>query len=132
MDRQDYIEIILDHYEHPRNKGRMEDADIQLGGGNPGCGDLITVYVKVGEDDRIERVTFEGEGCTISQAGVDRPGGVRTVMRVLYLVFNEGYSGDVDLAAEAIRLTRQLAGRRSQGHRPRRRGNRHRTSCACA
>ena len=33
-----------------------------------------------------------------------------TVLRVLYLVFNEGYSGDVDLAAEAIRLTRQLAG----------------------
>jgi predicted RNA polymerase sigma factor len=46
---------------------------------------------------------------TVSRAGVDRPGDVRTVMRVLYLVFNEGYSGDVDLAAEAIRLTRQLA-----------------------
>ncbi len=44
----------------------------------------------------------------VSRAGVDRPGDVRTVMRVLYLVFNEGYSGDVDLAAEAIRLTRQL------------------------
>ena len=69
MDRQDYIEIILDHYEHPRNKGRMEDADIQLGGGNPGCGDLITMYLKVGEGDRIERASFEGEGCTISQAG---------------------------------------------------------------
>ncbi|HEY4611121.1 MAG TPA: DUF6596 domain-containing protein, partial [Ilumatobacteraceae bacterium] len=46
---------------------------------------------------------------TVSRAGVDRPGDLRTVMRVLYLVFNEGYSGDVDLAAEAIRLTRQLA-----------------------
>ena len=45
----------------------------------------------------------------VSQAGVDRPGDPGTVMRVLYLVFNEGYSGDVDLAAEAIRLTRQLA-----------------------
>ncbi|MFD7394388.1 RNA polymerase sigma factor [Streptomyces virginiae] len=41
----------------------------------------------------------------------DRPGDVSTVLRVLYLVFNEGYSGDVDLAAEAIRLTRQLAAR---------------------
>ncbi|MFE7312328.1 RNA polymerase sigma factor [Streptomyces sp. NPDC057555] len=39
----------------------------------------------------------------------DRPGEVATVLRVLYLVFNEGYSGAVDLAAEAIRLTRQLA-----------------------
>ncbi|MBF6061445.1 RNA polymerase subunit sigma-24 [Nocardia terpenica] len=44
-------------------------------------------------------------------AGVrlDRPGDLATVLRVLYLVFNEGYGGDVDLAAEAIRLTRQLA-----------------------
>src|SRR3954449_13188405 len=46
---------------------------------------------------------------TITHAGLDRPGDLRTVMRVLYLVFYEGYSGDVDLAAEAIRLTRQLA-----------------------
>jgi predicted RNA polymerase sigma factor len=46
---------------------------------------------------------------TVSQVGIDRPGDVRTVMRVLYLVFNEGYSGEVDLAAEASRLTRRLA-----------------------
>jgi RNA polymerase sigma factor (sigma-70 family) len=46
---------------------------------------------------------------TVARSGLDRPGDVRTVMRVLYLIFNEGYSGDVDLAAEAIRLTRQLA-----------------------
>ncbi|EWM15406.1 RNA polymerase sigma-70 factor, ECF subfamily [Kutzneria sp. 744] len=39
---------------------------------------------------------------------LDRPGDLGTVLRVLYLVFNEGYSGDIDLAAEAIRLTRQL------------------------
>ncbi len=44
----------------------------------------------------------------VGRAGIDRPGDVRTVMRVLYLVFNEGYTGDVDLAAEAIRLTREL------------------------
>ncbi|MEU1999783.1 RNA polymerase sigma factor [Rhodococcus sp. NPDC019627] len=46
---------------------------------------------------------------TISKVRFDQPGDVATVLRVLYLVFNEGYSGDVDLAAEAIRLTRQLA-----------------------
>jgi predicted RNA polymerase sigma factor len=46
---------------------------------------------------------------TVNRAGVARPGDVRTVMRALYLVFNEGYSGDIDLAAEAIRLTRQLS-----------------------
>ncbi|HYY10139.1 MAG TPA: DUF6596 domain-containing protein [Kineosporiaceae bacterium] len=41
---------------------------------------------------------------------LDRRGDLATVLRVLYLVFNEGYGGDVDLAAEAIRLTRRLAG----------------------
>nr|WP_225443490.1 DUF6596 domain-containing protein [Lolliginicoccus lacisalsi] len=46
---------------------------------------------------------------TIAGARLDQPGDVATVLRVLYLVFNEGYSGDVDLAAEAIRLARQLA-----------------------
>ncbi|MFH9074916.1 RNA polymerase sigma factor [Streptomyces alboflavus] len=46
---------------------------------------------------------------TVSGVRLDRSGDVATVLRVLYLVFNEGYSGDIDLAAEAIRLTRQLA-----------------------
>jgi RNA polymerase sigma factor (sigma-70 family) len=46
---------------------------------------------------------------TVAESGLARPGDLRTVMRVLYLVFNEGYSGHIDLAAEAIRLTRQLA-----------------------
>jgi RNA polymerase sigma factor (sigma-70 family) len=46
---------------------------------------------------------------TVSGVRLDQPGDVATVLRVLYLVFNEGYSGEVDLAAEAIRLTRQLA-----------------------
>ncbi|MCX0269132.1 RNA polymerase subunit sigma-24 [Nocardia zapadnayensis] len=46
---------------------------------------------------------------TVSEVRLDRPGDLRTVLRVLYLVFNEGYSGDIDLAAEAIRLARQLA-----------------------
>ena len=69
MDRQAYIEHILDHFQHPRHKHRMEDADVQLGGGNPGCGDLITVYLKFGPDERVAEMSFEGEGCTISQAG---------------------------------------------------------------
>jgi predicted RNA polymerase sigma factor len=46
---------------------------------------------------------------TVSGVRFNQPGDVATVMRVLYLVFNEGYSGDIDLVAEAIRLTRQLA-----------------------
>ncbi|MEU5842920.1 DUF6596 domain-containing protein [Rhodococcus sp. NPDC047139] len=46
---------------------------------------------------------------TVADVRLDRPGDVATVLRVLYLVFNEGYSGDVDLATESIRLTRRLA-----------------------
>lgn len=44
----------------------------------------------------------------IAELRLDQPGDLGTVLRVLYLVFNEGYGGNVDLAAEAIRLTRQL------------------------
>lgn len=45
---------------------------------------------------------------TVAEVRLDQPGKLSTVLRVLYLVFNEGYSGDIDLAAEAIRLARQL------------------------
>ena len=53
---------------------------------------------------------------TVSDVRFDQPGDVATVLRVLYLVYNEGYSGDVDLAVEAIRLTRQLAAAIDAGH----------------
>jgi RNA polymerase sigma factor (sigma-70 family) len=46
---------------------------------------------------------------TVSGVRFDQPGDIATVLRVLYLIFNEGYSGDVDLTGEAIRLARQLA-----------------------
>ncbi len=46
---------------------------------------------------------------TVAGQGVGAPGDLSRVLKVLYLIFNEGYSGDVDLAAEAIRLTRMLA-----------------------
>jgi len=45
---------------------------------------------------------------TVATAGVGAPGSLRDVLTVLYLVFNEGYTGEVDLAAEAIRVTRML------------------------
>ncbi len=68
MDRQEYIETLLDHYEHPRNRRAIEGAQIDYTGGNPGCGDIIRMYATVGDGDRITDVAFEGEGCTISQA----------------------------------------------------------------
>jgi len=68
VDRQSQIEFILDHYENPRNHGKFEGADVVSDGGNPGCGDVVTIYLKVGEQGEVEKVQFEGQGCTISQA----------------------------------------------------------------
>ena len=69
MDRETRIAYLVDHYNRPRNKGALPDADARIPGGNPGCGDLVTMYVKADPaGDRIEKVMFEGAGCTISQA----------------------------------------------------------------
>jgi nitrogen fixation NifU-like protein len=68
MDRQFYIENLLDHYENPRNRYKMEDATVSITGGNPGCGDIVTIYLKVDTHERVIAASFEGEGCTISQA----------------------------------------------------------------
>ncbi len=63
------IQILLDHYERPRHRGALEDADVEMPGGNPGCGDVVTVYLKGADDhEHIEGVSYEGEGCTISMA----------------------------------------------------------------
>ncbi len=69
MDRQLQIQIFLDHYQKPRHRGALEDADVQMPGGNPGCGDVVTIYLKGAEDhEHVEAVSYEGEGCTISMA----------------------------------------------------------------
>jgi nitrogen fixation protein NifU and related proteins len=69
MDRQEQIEILLDHYQNPRHRHAIADADVTMPGGNPGCGDIITVYLHPNEDGQtIGDVSWEGEGCTISMA----------------------------------------------------------------
>jgi nitrogen fixation NifU-like protein len=68
MDKQEQIEFILDHYENPRRKGALPDAEAVVEGGNPGCGDIVTIYLKVDPKTGKADVTFEGTGCTISQA----------------------------------------------------------------
>ena len=68
MDRQAQIDFILDHYENPRHYGPMADATVVQKGGNPGCGDVVTFYLKIGGEDRVKAISFEGDGCTISLA----------------------------------------------------------------
>ena len=66
LTRQEQMEFILDYYENPRHKGPLADAEAVVEGGNPGCGDIVRVYLKV--DNGHVVASFEGEGCTISQA----------------------------------------------------------------
>ena len=68
MDREELMQFILDHYENPRNYGPSEDSHVVQKGGNPGCGDIITVYLKFDDKGKVSDISFEGEGCIISQA----------------------------------------------------------------
>ncbi|MFP4626753.1 MAG: iron-sulfur cluster assembly scaffold protein [Natronomonas sp.] len=64
-----YRQQILDHYKNPRNYGELEDADVEHVGENPMCGDTIKLFLELADDDEtIERATFVGDGCAISQA----------------------------------------------------------------
>jgi nitrogen fixation NifU-like protein len=71
LDRQAAIENLLELYENPEHRGPLEGADVSVQGGNPGCGDMITIHLKVGTGDTAEQIMFEGEGCTISQAAAE-------------------------------------------------------------
>ena len=66
--RELYQEVILDHSRHPRHHGVLEGASHKAEGYNPLCGDRVTVYLKLGDDNRVSDIKFEGKGCAISQA----------------------------------------------------------------
>lgn len=57
-----YSEKVLDHFKNPRNVGELEDADGEGTVGNPVCGDMMTMYIKV-EDEKIEDIKFKTFGC---------------------------------------------------------------------
>ena len=63
-----YQAQILDHYKHPRNKGRLEPAELHAMESNPLCGDTVALYLRLDGADRISEVRFDGEGWAISQA----------------------------------------------------------------
>lgn len=59
-----YSEKVMEHFKHPRNVGRIEDADAKAVEGSPACGDMVAVYLKVdGASQRITDVKFESYGC---------------------------------------------------------------------
>ena len=62
-----YQEVILDHHKRPRNFHPLGEANRTANGYNPLCGDQLTVYVQV-EDEEIRNISFQGSGCAISKA----------------------------------------------------------------
>ncbi|MBB1159429.1 MULTISPECIES: Fe-S cluster assembly sulfur transfer protein SufU [Amycolatopsis] len=62
-----YQEIILDHYKNPHGRGLRDPFDAESFQVNPTCGDEITLRVKV-SDGKVEDVSYDGQGCSISQA----------------------------------------------------------------
>lgn len=72
--RQAQIELLLEHFNHPCCRWKMDRPDVAMPGGNPGCGDVVTIYARFEEGPgepgkrRLDEVSFVGSGCTISQA----------------------------------------------------------------
>jgi nitrogen fixation protein NifU and related proteins len=62
-----YSEIVMDHFNNPRNTGVIEDADGVGEVGNPQCGDMMTFYIKV-KDDTLVDVKFQTFGCVAAIA----------------------------------------------------------------
>lgn len=63
-----YQEVILDHYKRPHHKGLVA-GDVQVHHINPSCGDEITLSLKL-DGDKVSNITWDGMGCSISQASV--------------------------------------------------------------
>ena len=63
-----YQEVILDHYKRPHHKG-IKPGDVQVHHINPSCGDEITLSLKL-DGDKVSNITWDGMGCSISQASV--------------------------------------------------------------
>jgi NifU-like protein involved in Fe-S cluster formation len=59
-----YSEIVMEHFRHPRNVGRIDEPDAKAIEGSPACGDMVAIYLKVDEKShRITDVKFESYGC---------------------------------------------------------------------
>ena len=66
--KQLYQDIILEHGKSPRNLGKCEGYSHEAKGYNPLCGDKVHIYLKSDNKKKVERLTFEGDGCAISLA----------------------------------------------------------------
>jgi nitrogen fixation protein NifU and related proteins len=65
--RKQQIAVLVEHYQNPRHQGVLADADVAMPGGSPECGGSVVIYLKAGEEGRIQRLSFTGQGDIISQ-----------------------------------------------------------------
>ncbi|GAA0405672.1 SUF system NifU family Fe-S cluster assembly protein [Microbispora corallina] len=63
-----YQELILEHYKHPQGRGLREPYDAEVHHVNPTCGDEVTMRVKLADGGKVLDVSYDGQGCSISQA----------------------------------------------------------------
>lgn len=63
-----YNPKVLDLFRNPKNLGKMEDATVTSVAGNPSCGDMVTFYLKINEQEIIEKASFESYGCAANIA----------------------------------------------------------------
>lgn len=59
----DYSDKVIDHYTHPRNTGVIKNPDGEGTVGNPVCGDIMTIYITVDDNEKITDVKFSTFGC---------------------------------------------------------------------
>ncbi len=63
-----YNPKVMDLFRNPKNLGKMADANVVAVAGNPACGDMITFYLKINNQEVIEKATFESYGCAANIA----------------------------------------------------------------
>lgn len=66
-----YREVIIDRYKNPHHRGILDPNDITYEDDNPLCGDHIRIDIRVDENGVVSEATFNGQGCSISQASAD-------------------------------------------------------------
>jgi len=66
-----YQEVILDHYRHPENFGKLENPDVVHKEANTLCGDAVEIQLKLNGQKKISDAKFTGSGCAISQSSTD-------------------------------------------------------------
>ncbi|CAD6878654.1 Putative iron-sulfur cluster assembly scaffold protein for SUF system, SufE2 [Methylomonas albis] len=110
-----YQEVIFDHNRNPRNFRVMADANRQVEGFNPLCGDRLTLFLKI-DDHLISDASFQGSGCAISTASVSLmteivKGKTEDEAETLFKQFHEMTTGKTeDINLEAIGKLAVLAG----------------------